>query len=1114
MPVAASSAPRRPARASAGRRGERLAVSSGRSPGRTASALRLAPRWPGARPGGSRPRAAAAPRAPAGRPGGRRPRAPPRRARRPTSPTRPRVSVTSSTSSSIASVSAPRSSGVSALDRRVFERAERLHGDGEDAHRAKATRSARVRCRTVAGRAGAVASPSPERRGVPWSPGTTPARSVLLPPFKLWFNWRFDGLDRVPAEGPPSSSATTSRTSTRSRTRYFVIRAGRRPRFLAKAGAVREPVPADGAAAGRGRSRSAAGRATRPRSRPRRAALEAGRGGRSIYPEGTSATDEPRLLAGPRQDRGGAARARDGGADLPVATWGGQYVWRRSGKQTHRVRAADLAARRGADRSCRRTRATPRPSAALTDDVMARADPARRRSARRVPEALGARGRVEPVSEDAAQGLLDAGRARRPDAADRAGDAERPDLPDLDVPVRDLGRLRRDDQLPPARLHVHARLRQPDARRVRAAHGRARGHRGGVLVRVGHGRRSTPSITAFASAGDRVVTSSELYGGTYSLMSQGPAPVRDRGDLRGPARSRRGARRRCPGAALFYVETIANPNVTVADLEALGRRVPGGRRRRRSSTTRSRRRTCATRPSTGSTSCCTRRRSTSAATTTSSAASSARAEEHVARLRDTVIETGGTMAPLEAWLCLRGLATLELRMERHSATRAGARRAPRGATRRSSACTTRGSPSHPQHAVARAPAAAGGSAACSRSRWPAASRAGKRFCDALELAWVAASLGGTHTLVGHAASTTHRQMDAEARRAAGIADGLVRVSVGARERGGPASRTSSARWSGCEDAAVVVLFGGRSAEHEISCISARSVIDALDPERYEVVPDRRHEAGPVGAAAGGSARAARRRRRPAARRSPPATGAEVALDQEPGSRALVGQDGSRTAIDVVFPVMHGPFGEDGSIQGFLEMAGVPYVGAGVLGSAVGMDKAVQKVLFAAAGHPGRRVRGRARARVGGGPRGRRGAAPSTSATRGSRSRRRSAPRSASRRCTVPRSSARRWRRRSGSAARPCSSARSRALARSSARCSATTTRSPRSPARSCRPATSSTLRGEVPRRARERAADPRADPRGDARGGPAPGGRGVPRDRRRRDGARRLLPHAGAATCS
>ncbi len=149
---------------------------------------------------------------------------------------------------------------------------------------------------------------------------------------------------------------------------------------------------------------------------------------------------------------------------------------------------------------------------------------------------------------------------------------------------------------------------------------------------------------------------------------------------------------------------------------------------------------------------------------------------------------------------------------------------------------------------------------------------------------------------------------------------------------------------------VLVLFGGRSAEHEISCISARSVIDALDPARYEVVSigvtkQGRWEllpGGPPALPAGGDGPLPE---------VAPASGAEVALDQDPGARTLVGRDGSRTAIDVVFPVMHGPFGEDGSIQGFLEMAGVPYVGAGVLGSAVGMDKAVQKVLFAAAGIP-------------------------------------------------------------------------------------------------------------------------------------------------------------------
>jgi D-alanine-D-alanine ligase len=148
---------------------------------------------------------------------------------------------------------------------------------------------------------------------------------------------------------------------------------------------------------------------------------------------------------------------------------------------------------------------------------------------------------------------------------------------------------------------------------------------------------------------------------------------------------------------------------------------------------------------------------------------------------------------------------------------------------------------------------------------------------------------------------------------------------------------------------IVILFGGRSAEHEVSVASARSVMEALDPGRYEVIPIGVTREGRWQLVAGG----------PAALAGPTghlprvteASGPEVSLDQEPGSQTLVAEDGSRTPIDVVFPVIHGPYGEDGSIQGFLEVAGVPYVGAGVLGSAVGMDKAVQKVLFRAAGIP-------------------------------------------------------------------------------------------------------------------------------------------------------------------
>jgi D-alanine-D-alanine ligase len=145
---------------------------------------------------------------------------------------------------------------------------------------------------------------------------------------------------------------------------------------------------------------------------------------------------------------------------------------------------------------------------------------------------------------------------------------------------------------------------------------------------------------------------------------------------------------------------------------------------------------------------------------------------------------------------------------------------------------------------------------------------------------------------------------------------------------------------------VAVLFGGRSAEHEISCISARSVIDALDPAAYDVVPIGITREGRWHVLASAPALPEETGRLPEITdEAGPA--AELAGDGE--SQQLVIADGRRERIDVVFPVLHGTTGEDGAIQGLLEVAGVPYVGAGVLGSAVGMDKAIQKVLFAAAG---------------------------------------------------------------------------------------------------------------------------------------------------------------------
>jgi D-alanine-D-alanine ligase len=148
---------------------------------------------------------------------------------------------------------------------------------------------------------------------------------------------------------------------------------------------------------------------------------------------------------------------------------------------------------------------------------------------------------------------------------------------------------------------------------------------------------------------------------------------------------------------------------------------------------------------------------------------------------------------------------------------------------------------------------------------------------------------------------------------------------------------------------VAVLFGGRSAEHEISCLSARSVIDALDPSMNDVIPIGITREGRWHVLAAPPALPAETGRLPEVTdASGPA--AEL-VEGEGANRELALDDGSRERIDVVFPVLHGPYGEDGATQGLLELAGVPYVGAGVLGSALGMDKAVQKVLFAAAGLP-------------------------------------------------------------------------------------------------------------------------------------------------------------------
>jgi D-alanine-D-alanine ligase len=164
---------------------------------------------------------------------------------------------------------------------------------------------------------------------------------------------------------------------------------------------------------------------------------------------------------------------------------------------------------------------------------------------------------------------------------------------------------------------------------------------------------------------------------------------------------------------------------------------------------------------------------------------------------------------------------------------------------------------------------------------------------------------------------------------------------------------------------VGVLFGGRSSEHEISLRSALTVMSAMDPASYEVVP--------IGIARDGRwylrADAIRVLAETAPRLEALARGGiEVSLLPHPAGNSLVEAAGNREhagaaasargagpglagPLHVVFPVLHGSYGEDGTVQGLLELAGIPYVGAGVLGSAVGMDKDVQKRLLREAGLP-------------------------------------------------------------------------------------------------------------------------------------------------------------------
>jgi D-alanine-D-alanine ligase len=152
---------------------------------------------------------------------------------------------------------------------------------------------------------------------------------------------------------------------------------------------------------------------------------------------------------------------------------------------------------------------------------------------------------------------------------------------------------------------------------------------------------------------------------------------------------------------------------------------------------------------------------------------------------------------------------------------------------------------------------------------------------------------------------------------------------------------------------VAVVFGGRSTEHAISCVSAGSVLAAIDRRSYDVVPiGISHEGRWVLAAD----EPERLRITDGKLPEVDATGTAVVLPADPTARELrVAEPGDVPeelgSVDVVFPILHGPYGEDGTIQGLLEFAGVPYVGSGVLSSAVSMDKAYMKLALAGQGLP-------------------------------------------------------------------------------------------------------------------------------------------------------------------
>ncbi|MDQ3990815.1 MAG: aminotransferase class I/II-fold pyridoxal phosphate-dependent enzyme [Actinomycetota bacterium] len=297
-------------------------------------------------------------------------------------------------------------------------------------------------------------------------------------------------------------------------------------------------------------------------------------------------------------------------------------------------------------------------------------------------------------------------------------------------------------------------------------------------VAFSSGMAAISTVLLTLAAGGRVVSSPDLYGGTHSMMTRRlpswgvdveVAPSSTAEDLAAALR---------PETSVCYVEAIGNPRISVCDIEALAAACRDNG-------------TALVVDATFASPYVCRPLALGAdvvvhSTTkylgghhdlTGGAAVGDR--DRMVEIRETMIDLGGPAAPLESWLVLRGIQTLALRMERHCAN-AVALASMLESHPKVSRVWYPGLASHPDHEVATR--VLRGFSGMLSFELAGGFDAGRRFQDALEVALVAPSLGGVHTLVVHAASVTHTQLSPEQRRAAGIDEGFVRVSVGIEDQ--------------------------------------------------------------------------------------------------------------------------------------------------------------------------------------------------------------------------------------------------------------------------------------------------------------------------------------------